>query len=132
MFWFFFNRFSRQRDRRLFARKARKLSRGPKCCESTRAELAASAHPARASFLLKIRRFRGKFLLPALRAHILHMQASRHTSAPQADKGTGWERAGARRKPPRAAVGLQNAGPSPAFHLPTTERRFSPRSSLQG
>lgn len=58
---------------------------------------------ARASFLLKIRCFRGNFLLPALHAHILHMQAIWHIPAPQADKGTGrepgWESAGTRHKP---------------------------------
>lgn len=50
--------------------------------------------PARASILLKIRCFRGNFLLPALHAHILHMQAIWHSPAPHADKGTGGSRAG--------------------------------------
>lgn len=80
--------------------------------------------PARASFLFKIRPFRGKFLLPALHAHILHMQAIRHTSALHADKGVrvpaGKGSVRRLRGSPRATVGLQNSSPdssTPAHHL---------------
>lgn len=41
-------------------------------------------------------------------------------------QGAALERAGAQQKPPRAAGGLPNPGPSPAFHLPTSEGGFPP------
>lgn len=67
-----------------------------------------------ASFLWKIRCFRGNFLLPALRAHIVHMQAIWHSPAPHAEKGTGRSWAGRALEPStNLPVGLQTPGPSP-------------------